>query len=368
MKILGIHSVGWDKDSNQKESGVDIWRVWRPLEELKKHTDWQIDYQPTFIFDIDKYKHTKEFTEEELELAAKQLGKYDIIFTSYHPEPTAFALMEVVEKRYGTKLIIDADDDLFGVAPHNPIWTIIGHKEMFLLQRILKTSKYITTTTSQLKDKFQERSEVDSVVKVLPNYISDSYQHPPVDNGDKIVIGYFGGSSHYVDIHETKLLPAAQKLMHKYKNVYFKCVGQPVDYYLPRQRVSVQEAVRGRKWVTDLFPTLNMDIVVAPLEDSIFNQGKSDIKWQEATRAGAAFVGSDIGPYARLDDNVAIKVNNTEEGWYDALEGLVVDKQKHQKLIETARKELENRRLEDHWIEYKEFFEEVHNANDPTSK
>lgn len=356
-KILGIHSIGWLGDNTNFESGVDLWRIYRPLEELKKHVDWQIDYQPTLIYGLEKYKDRKEFTDEELAKAAEQLSRYDVIFSSYQPDPGAAALLDYVQDKYGTKFVLDVDDDMFAINPHNPFWTRVDDWGVFVMQRVIRTQKYLTTTTEVLKKKFQERSEVDGEIFVIPNFMPDTYQHPPVDNGDDIVIGYFGGSSHYVDLHDSNVLPAIQKLMHEHKNVRFKCVGQPVDYYLPRQRVELHEATRGRKWVTDLFPTLNMDIAIAPLEDCIFNEGKSDIKWQEATRAGAAFVASNLGPYKALKD-CATLVNNTEDEWYTALKSLL-DKQTRQKQLAQAQKELDKRRLEDNWIMYKEMFEKV---------
>lgn len=359
MKILGIHTIDWLGDDCSKESGVDIWRIWRPLEELKKHTDWQIDYQPTLIYGFEKYKNEKEFTEAEMQKAADNLGSYDIIFTSYHPDPGGAALLEYVQDHYGTKVVMDVDDDMFTVNPHNPFWTVVGDWEVFCMQRMIRTQKYLTTTTQVLKDKFDERNEVGGKVTVLPNYISDSYQHPPIDNGEDVIVGYFGGSSHFVDIHESNVLPALQKIMHKYKNVRFKCVGQPIHYYLPKSRTTVLDAVRGRKWVTDLFPTLNFDISIAPLDSSLFNNGKSDIKWQESTRMGAAFVGSKIGPYATLPEGAALSVENTVSAWYDALEKLVVDAKARKRMVQVAQKALTARRLEDHWVEYKKLFEEA---------
>ena len=84
MKILAVHSYLGDNDKTK--SAVDGWRIKRPLDELRKHVDWQIDEQPTFIKGIEKYKNAKEFTEEEMERAFKNICKYDIVFSSYHPD------------------------------------------------------------------------------------------------------------------------------------------------------------------------------------------------------------------------------------------------------------------------------------------
>lgn len=359
MKILAIHNIGFDK--RDKESAVQIWRIWRPMEELKKHVDWQIDYQKGFIKDIKKYKSLKDFTNKEVEAAGKHLGQYDIIFCSYHADAGADALLEAVSAKYGTKVVIDDDDNTFAIEPSNPFWSVMTHDDAFVMQQIMRYSRFITTTTDELADVFRARTKVNGKVFVLPNYISDAYQSEPPDNGENIVIGYFGGAQHYDDLHQAGFLPALQKLMHENKQVRFKCVGVPVDHYLPRARTELVDVKFGRKWTDELFPTLRFDIAVAPLLDSAFSRCKSNIKWQESTRMGAAFVASNVGPYKPLKPNTASLVKNNEDSWYKTLKALVDSKQKRQELVTAAQAELAaNWRLEANWTQYKLMFEEVY--------
>lgn len=359
MKILAITNVGFE--DTPKESGVQIWRIWRPLEELKKHVDWQIDYQKTFIKGIEKYKDLSEFTEAEVEKAGEHLGSYDIVFASYHADFAAHCLMMAVSNRYGTKFILDDDDNTFAIEPENPFWVNMTDEHAFYMQRISKTSPYICTTTENLRDVFAKRTEADAKIYVIPNYIPDTYKAPKPDNGDKLVIGYFGGAGHYIDFEETGILPALQRIMHEYKHVHFKSIGVPITKYLPRARYHLEDVVYGRKFVTDLFPTMQFDIGIAPLRQTIFADGKSIIKWQEYTRMGAAFVGSNTGPYKSLKKGTAVLVNNTEEEWYFALRNMIENHAKRERIVANAQRELLNWRLEDHWQEYKTMFEEVHN-------
>lgn len=358
MRILAIHNVGLDDQG--KESAVHIWRIWRPLEELKKHVDWTIDYQRAFIKDIDKYKNVSEFTNEEVEAAGKHLGTYDIVFHSYHADAAADALMEAVSARYGTKFILDDDDNTFAIDPDNPFWLTMTDDHAFVMQQICKYSKYITTTTENLKDHFSKRTLVDADITVIPNYLTESYKDYIPNNGDEIVIGYFGGSSHYNDLHESGVLRAIERIMHEHKNVRFKSVGVPVDSYLPRKRFEQVEVAYGRQWVTKLFPTLNFDISIAPLLQTIFADGKSNIKWLESTRMGAAFVASNVGPYKELKPDTALLVENDSDAWYKALKSLVEDKEKRLALVKHAKAEVKaNWMLEDHWQQYKDLFERI---------
>ena len=354
LKILAIHSA-YSKNENH-QSQVDHWRIARPLEELAKHTDWQIDHQPTFITGLEKFKTKEEFTAKEMEKAFKRLCEYDIIFSSYHADATAYTMLKVARDRAGTKFIMDVDDDMFSINPDNPFWVKMTDEKCYWMQCMIRDNDFISTTTPILAKVFRDRREQpDDTVFVNPNYIPKLYQHPKFDNGDKIVIGYFGGSSHYQDLHETGVAEALEKLMNENKNVYFKAIGMPLDKYVPRGRYEFVDGKRGNGWINELYPTLNLDIALGPLYDNIFNHGKSNIKWQESTRAGSLFVASNIGPYSSLKDGTAILVENTPESWYKGLKQALTDTT----TLKNAQKELKNWELETQWQSYKKMFETV---------
>jgi hypothetical protein len=364
LKILAIHSA-LNKDQNTR-SAVDMWRIYRPMRELAKHVDWQIDHQPTFIKGIEKYKDAKEFTEEEMQKAFDTICQYDIVFSSYHADPTGYTMMKVAEEKAGVQFIMDVDDDMFAVNPDNPFWIKMDDEKCYWMQCMIRDNTWVSTTTEDLADVFRKRrpGHHKDTVFVNPNYITDEYNHKPVDNGEKIVIGYFGGSSHYKDLHETGVAEAVKRIMIENKNVRFKAIGMPLDKYVPRARYEFQEGKRGDDWLFGIYPTLNMDIALGPLDDNIFNNGKSNIKWQESTRAGAVFVASRLGPYKHLPPDVAVLVSqNTEDAWYAALKRVVESTELRKKMLSAAQANLQaNWRLEDNWTRYKDMFEKVMEA------
>lgn len=363
MKILAVHSATLPDAA--KQSQVDHWRVYRPMVELAKHVDWQIDHQPAFLPDADKYKDAKNFTPEEFQKAYDHLSQYDIIFSSYQTNPSTFTLMMLLEQKAGVQYVMDVDDNMFAINPDNPFWLKVDHQHVFYMQRMIAHNRWITTPSRHLAAYFDERRpDFDrDTITVIPNYIADVYQPEAFDNSPDIVIGYMGGASHYYDLHDSGVLKAIEKLMHEHKNVRFKVVGQLVDHYIPKARLTLEEGARGDKFFTDVFPKLHMDIAVAPLLDNVFNKGKSNIKWQEMTRAGAAVIASNIGPYAALKDGVnAMLVNNTPEAWYTALKQLVERPKLRQILLDNARKDVTlNWKLEnqENWIKYKLLFERI---------
>lgn len=365
MKILAVHSA-LSEDPN-KQSQVDHWRVYRPMRELAKHVDWQIDHVPTYIPGFEKYQKMEDFTKAELEKAFKKICEYDIVFSSYHADHTAYTMLKVAQDKAGVQFIMDADDDVFAINEDNPFWVKMTDEKAWLLQVMVRENRWITTTTDYLAKRFRERRQrppdnhPDDSVIVLPNFIPNDYKEPKFNNKDKIVIGYFGGSSHYTDLHETGVAEALEKLMHENKKVHFKAVGMPLDKYVPRGRYTFENGKRGTLWQEKVFPSLKMDISIAPLHDNVFNYGKSDIKWQEATRMGSALVASNIGPYASLPKSVVALTENTEEGWYRALKKMVDDVPARERMVRRSRKELEGRKLEVNWNRYKEAFERVKN-------
>jgi hypothetical protein len=363
LRILAIHSNL--ADDQNKWSAVDSWRIARPIRELKKNMpEWTIDEQLTPIPGIEKYKNSSEFKEEEMQAAFEKISSYDIVFSSYHADPTGYTLYKVAADRTGTQFVMDVDDDMFSINPDNPFWLKMDDEKCYWMQRMIADNSWISTTTPQLAEVFIARrpDKNKNSVFINPNYISDDYVHPGFDNGGKIVIGYFGGASHYDDLHETGVHDALLRLMHENKNVYFKAIGMPMDKYLPRARYEFQEGKRGNGWVEELFPTLNFDIAIAPICDNLFNKGKSDIKWQESTRAGSAFVGSYVGPYRRLGPDIAMTAQNTAESWYNALKSLVDNPEKRKSMVAAAKAELDGRRLEDNWTQYRDMFIKVKEA------
>lgn len=344
-------------------------RVARPLEELAKHVDWQLDHQPTFIKGIEKYKNAKEFTEEEMEKAFDNICKYDIVFSSYHADPTAYSMLKVARDKHGVQFVMDVDDDMFSVNPDNPFWIKMTDEKCYWMQCMIRDNDWISTTTEDLAKVFRDRREhPGDTVFVNPNFLSKRHKANPFNNKD-VVIGYFGGSSHYQDLHETGVAEALERLMNENKSVRFKAVGMPLDKYVPRGRYEFVDGKRGDGWMKELYPNLAMDIALAPLYDNIFNHGKSNIKWQEATRAGACVVASNIGPYRRLKPNVVSLVENNSDSWYKALKELVDSKERREARLAVAQEELEaNWTLEKGWKQYKDMFERIAGSKDAKDK
>lgn len=365
LRILAIHGIGWDKEK-KKEKATDIWRIARPIQELKKHSNWQIDEQPTPIPEMDKYKDFKEFTPDELEKAVVKLGKYDIIWSMYFTNPSFYTMFKVVQARYGTKFVMDIDDDLFSIKLDNPIWMKLTDENVYHMQCMARDVDYISTTTEELAETLRSKrpdKPAESVL-VIPNLIPETYkQRTP--NNKHLTIGYFGGSSHIFDIDNSGMVEAVERLMHENKDIRFVSCGIPIEKYLPKGRYTYLEGMPGTDWVEKMFPRLNFDIALAPLEECLFADGKSNIKFLESTRMGAAFVASNTGPYKHLKNGVnAMLVNNNSEEWYNAIKKLIESKKLRDILVEEAKKVVYGLRLETKWTVMEDMFNKLNSSGD----
>jgi glycosyltransferase involved in cell wall biosynthesis len=364
MKLLAVYS----KDKGKKTiSPVDRWRIQIPLQQLKKNTDWDIYESDTFIEDIEKYKDAKDFTQEELEKAGERLGTYDVVWTTYYTNPSFFALSMAVNKLYGTKFIYDVDDDWWTINPDNPVWNTVGDADAYCVQKMLSHAPFVTTTNEHLADVVKRRADEFNPEQkriVIPNLISlEDHEHERTRQDNKIIIGYWGGASHYADLHESGVLPAIKHLVKKYPNVEFESCGQPIDKYKVKG-MHFRPGTRGLRWY-ELYKTLQYDIAIAPLLDNKFNWSKSDIKWQEAAIMGAPLVASRIGPYLRTikDGEDGLLVRNSKEAWVYALEQLILDEELRKKIAKQAKdRVVKDFAVENNWQLYKNAIEGVKNA------
>lgn len=370
MKVLGIYTT-----SKGKEIGpVDRWRVKYPFEELQKHTDWDISMRKNFLEGT-----SEEIKAEELQGHLDKFADIDLVWSSYYSNKMQYAFVKMVEAHHKTKFVLDVDDDIYTVPEHNPFWIMMNAELVHGMQRMVETSEYVVTTNERLAEKLREqrRGYPAENTLVIPNYISaEKHQHPEYDNGDRVKIGYFGGASHYMDLNKTNFSRALQKIMRTYKNVDFelygwwgkknhneksKVIGSLIEHSLPPTRTMYHKGKRGEAWY-DLYKSINLDIACGPLVKDRFNEGKSDIKWQESALMGAAFVGSNVGPYRDTINNVedGYLVENTLDEWYGALEKLVTDAAERKRIANNAKKRvLEDFTIENNWHKYKEVINKI---------
>ena len=147
-----------------------------------------------------------------------------------------------------------------------------------------------------------------------------------------VSLAYFSGSLTHNDDF-ILIQPALVRLMEKYPTLELHVVGEldvPKEMEPYRSRIVSRPFVDWKK-----LPGLiaSIDINLAPLEQSIFNEAKSENKWVEAALVKVPTVASDVGAFARMiEDGQTGFLCQNEEQWVDTLSRLIEDQALRQQI------------------------------------
>lgn len=169
--------------------------------------------------------------------------------------------------------------------------------------------------------------------KKLKNMVSS--QNDSI-NLDKVKVGYFSGSiTHNDDM--LMILPVIVRIMKENPNVEFHVVGE-VD--IPNELQEFKNRIISSPFVDwKKLPEIisKVDINIVPLEDTIFNQAKSENKWIEASLVKVVTVASKVGALEKmiLDKETGFLCSNNDE-WYETLTKLIENVNYRSKVADNA--------------------------------
>jgi len=357
LKIVGVLTHYKSADGKARLAAVDWWRIKNPLTQLKKH-----GHEVVFVNKlVEGYEEGLSFDEAGRD--------FDVIYTSYLDDPKTYAYIRATCELYGCRHIMDVDDNLLDIDEMNPA-RLRYHpdsKPFQVAMRIVSDVDILTVSTEHLKQTYQPLRPGKPIV-VLPNLIDPEmycYDEKKVpDNGKDIIILYQGSATHHADIFRTPFIWALRRVLKKYPNVKFACMGSFFDEfykYLPeKQLMPLSGARHFPKWCK-LWQSMPADIGVAPLYPSEFNRSKSSIKYYEYSLRKIPGVYAFWEPYLKV-----VKEGKTgflakdEEEWFEKLCWLVEDKKTRQKLANNAREHvLNNYTIQLHWKKWEGLFQEA---------
>ena len=143
---------------------------------------------------------------------------------------------------------------------------------------------------------------------------------------NQIIIGYFSGSiSHNPDLE--MIIPTLSKILKEYKNVQLLLIGElSSNNFINKfpSQISKKKFIDWKK-----LPEIisNIDINIAPIENTTFNWAKSENKWVEAALVKVPTIASNYGVFKKI-----IKQNETGllcsdlKDWYISLKTLINNK------------------------------------------
>ena len=214
------------------------------------------------------------------------------------------------------------------------------------IQKTLCLCEATITTTDQLACELKKyvpevyinrNTASDQMVEISMQAIEQKNQIEHNNDNDKSVrIGYFSGSiTHNDDIK--MVLPVLERILSENQNVYLVFVGEldiPEDLKQFKNRIIVKPF---DDWKKLPYTIASVDINIIPLENTIFNQAKSENKWTEASLVKVPTVASNIGALKNMIQNNETGILcSTNDEWYQALTRLIHSKSERTRLGEKS--------------------------------
>lgn len=260
-------------------------------------------------------------------------------------------------KRLGKRVVYDMDDDFWEVSKDNPSHLVSNAlKDQY--EGMIREADAVITPSEVLAKKFKKYFK--KPVFICPNGVDLTvYQERPHENPDTLNIGYMGAASHWKDLG--LIGDVLDALAQKYDFLFtvYGLTGEPLEaaMYSYQKHLSLNlqpeknpyfrsaldfysQLKKIRMWhipfmPPELHPSVlsraDFDIGIAPLEENVFNSGKSCIKYYEYAAVGTVVLASDVLPYK---DEAPYLAKNTFKDWYNKLEKLIVDKEFRLKMLE----------------------------------
>lgn len=268
MKILTI---------TEEIDSVDNYRLSGPLFELGKSHGYEVDIA------------SKSFA------YSKIFRKYDLFYL----QRPKFLETETIAlaKKFGLKIVVDYDDDLFNIPIHNPAYLSHHSEEKDAMRDAISFADLVTVSTESLKEEIENQT-MHKNVHVVPNAINTSvFEIAEKQNFNKVVI-WRGSATHAEDLYSVK--DALNRIIKERSDWTFVFM-----YYFPFF-IEKKKNVIYTDWVHPFYNYMGQlkatypGIIMHPLANNKFNNSKSNIAWIEATHAGAACVAPDLPEWKRL--------------------------------------------------------------------
>lgn len=339
---------------NSEYNGCAYWRMFEPARFLNMHSkDISVTYFPNESY---SYKTLGEW--EKLALS------HDMIVCARVSEPESLQTMMFVREVSQKPIILELDDD----------WQTV-EKENISYKFWHKNSDACKIADTQMKAGDIMNVSTFPLKRAMMKYGKKTYISPNLIDFDKwqicnelslkerkprshVRIGWAGGANHYGDFLHSEILEALEVLAVKYPTLEFVFRGMNADFFMKKEsgyeveggrikiikacftdlkRIDIKNGVNFWKW-PQLVSDMDIDIVIVPLNDSVFNKSKSNCRFLEFSSLGIAGVYSDCYPYAETitDGETGYLVKNKKQQWINRLSHLIEDVEFRKKMGKKA--------------------------------
>ncbi len=267
---------------------------------------------------------------------------YHLIQRDFPGQISVFLKILEQTRKLSIPLIYEIDDLLFELpADHNLMKT--GNYSCNFLPMLLaiKEADLVIVSTQPIADYLKPFNEN---IIVLPNYLIDEFWgFQPIKNSTQeitpITIGYVGGSTHAKDVEN--ILAPLLRISELYQNkIQFLFWGMEPPIELTKNtKVKVRPIIENYKEFAKEFVKQDIDVLIAPLQDTPFNRAKSNLKFLEYSTLGVPGIFSKVRPYEEIvDHGVNGFLASTPQEWCEYLKILIDTPETRIKLAENAQR------------------------------
>lgn len=224
--------------------------------------------------------------------------------------------IEDIARFSGAYRLYDVDDYLFDLPAKSAHREHLPKNLHSSLAKVFSQVDSLVVSTEELADAM---SGYHRNIRVANNYLPPSWWQglrPSRQVGRKPRVGWAGGISHTGDLE--MMLEVVRELADEVEWVFF---GMCPDSLRP----FVQEFHAGV--AIEQYPaklaSLNLDLALAPLEQNLFNQCKSNLRLLEYGACGYPVICTDIHPYRGALP--VIRVANRKQEWLEAIHSQLMD-------------------------------------------
>jgi glycosyltransferase involved in cell wall biosynthesis len=274
----------WQTDT----STCHLYRTQFPFEELAKTGEWEVSWGAP----------------------PQDIKSYDVVvgqrITGYN------TLWRDLAHDFKGLLVLDLDDDLVDVDPHNTVPYSIYQPQRLDTIANIQMADVVTVSTPKLAKKVK-RFRGDDAAVVLPNCAHPDWIKPNPPYG--LTIGYMGSPFHAQD-WTPPVKEALDAFATTYPHARFHMMGG--HYY---SRVGVM--LHGMMPMEYVLHNMEFWVGLAPLVRNEFNESKSWCKAMEYACRGIPIIASDVGQYREWIESGGggfLVENESVDSWLDALD------------------------------------------------
>lgn len=218
--------------------------------------------------------------------------------------------------------------DVKGRPNHRFFTGLNGHRILAEMTAMMRLADVVTTPSAGLASLYRETTGAD--VRVVENFVRFVQPRPTPKSPEEVVVGWVAEVEHQTDVERLRLREPLQRLLDAHPHVRVVSIGCGLGLegeryhhvkYLPF------EDLRGA--------ISTFDIAIAPIADTQFNRGRSNVKVKEYAAMGVPWLASPTGPYAALGKAEGGRLV-PDDRWYEEIERLVLDGRARRKLAKQA--------------------------------